>query len=356
MKVEQRLPLLDIFRIFICGMVFLFHAVIHKFWIIEQDAFFYPNLATGALYMDAFFLLSGFLLYYLYSDKLQNFSSQTIKNFYLKRIKRIYPHYIVSTVVMCVLIGVVLWAIPIEIFCLQGFFPSLFNKMGNDGTWFISCLFFSYLLFPVLNKLVSTTKKDYLMIFLLYLSIIYTVMLGVDLKIKWVAIYIHPIYRMLEFVVGMYIGKIFINKQLKSLQATCVAILGIILLFVLIPVLYKNNFINHIKFTNNYLYYAVITIPLFATIIYSLACVKNKFVDMIGQSKIIKYLTALTFPFFIWQGVGQKLTKNLIQTFSLNENSFCCLFVVTLIVTIFIYLLVDIVPKYFRMFFMKERE
>jgi peptidoglycan/LPS O-acetylase OafA/YrhL len=115
---------------------------------------------------------------------------------------------------MCVLTGVVLWVIPIEIFCLQGFFPSLFNKMGNGGTWFISCLFFSYLLFPVLNKIVSITKKDYLIVFLLYLSIIYTVMLGVDLKIKWVAIYIHPVYRMLEFVVGMYIGKIFINKQL----------------------------------------------------------------------------------------------------------------------------------------------
>ena len=354
MNNKSHLALLDIFRIFICGMVFLFHAVIHKFWIIEQDAFFYPNLATGALYMDAFFILSGFLLYYLYSDKLQNFSSQTIKDFYLKRIKRIYPHYIVSTIVMCILTGVVLWAIPIEIFCLQGFFPSLFSKMGNGGTWFISCLFFSYLLFPVLNKIVSITKKDYLIVFLLYLAAVYTVILGVDLKIKWVAIYIHPIYRMLEFVVGMYIGKIFINKQLKSLQATCVAILGIILLFVLIPVLYKNNFINHIKFARNYLYYALITIPLFSTIIYSLACVKNKFVDAISQSKIIKYLTALTFPFFIWQGVGQKLTKNLIQTFSLNEHSFCCLFVVTLVITLLAYIIIDIIPKYTTRIFKGE--
>ena len=279
MKVEQRLPLLDIFRIFICGMVFLFHAVIHKFWIIEQDAFFYPNLATGALYMDAFFILSGFLLYYLYSDKLQNFSSQTIKDFYLKRIKRIYPHYIVSTVVMCILTGVVLWAIPIEIFCLQGFFPSLFSKMGNDGTWFISCLFFSYLLFPVLNKLVSITKKDYLVVFLLYLSIIYTVMLGVDLKIKWVAIYIHPLYRMLEFLVGMFVSKIFLNKQLNTNIASVVSIFSICLLFILIPILFKNNFINHIKFAQNYLDYVVITVPLFSVIIYSLSCIKNNFIE-----------------------------------------------------------------------------
>ena len=159
MREKIHLSLLDIFRIFICGMVFLFHAVIHKFWIIEQDSFFYPNLATGALYMDAFFLLSGFLLYYLYFDKIQDVSIENLKTFYLKRIKRIYPHYILSTIVISIIIGFVIWAIPVEVFCLQGFFPSLFFEMGNGGTWFISCLFFSYLLFPVLNMIINYLAK-----------------------------------------------------------------------------------------------------------------------------------------------------------------------------------------------------
>lgn len=347
-KMIPKIPLLDLFRIFICAIVFLFHAVIHKFWVIEKSSYIYSILSTGAIYMDAFFILSGFLLYYLYSDKLQNFSYQTIKDFYLKRIKRIYPHYIVSTIVMCVLIGIVLWAIPIEIFCLQGFYPQLFTKMGNGGTWFVSCLLFSYLLFPVLNKIVISTKKNFLAVILLYISLVYFVILGIELKIKWVAIYIHPLYRMLEFWIGMYVGKIFLRKQINTKSASLVAIISISLLFILIPILFRNNFVNHIKFAQNYLDYVVITIPLFSIIIYSLSCIKNMFVDIFCKIKFIKILTVLTFPFFIWQPVGQKITKDLIKAFSLNDYSFLLLFIITLALSVFAYINIDIVPKYIK--------
>ena len=345
LNLNNKLPLLDIFRIFIFAMVFLFHAQGHRFWILEKGTIFHSNLATGALYMDAFFILSGFLLFYLYSDKLQNLSISALKEFYLKRIKRIYPHYIVSTIVICVLSGFILSAIPIELLCLQGFFPQIFTKMGNDGSWFISCLLFSYLLFPVLNKLVISTKKDYLVLFLLYISLVYFVIMGIELKIKWVAIYIHPLYRMLEILVGMYVSKIFLNKQLNTNIASVVSIFSICLLFILVPILFKNNFINHVKFAQNYLDYVVITVPLFSVIIYSLSCIKNKFIDIFCNLKFIKMLTVLTFPFFIWQPVGQKITKDLIKAFSLNDYSFLLLFIITLALSVFAYIIIDIIPK-----------
>lgn len=346
MKVEQRLPVLDVFRIFICGMVFLFHAVVHKFWVIEQDGFFYPNLATGALYMDAFFILSGFLLYYLYSDKLQNLSIEELKDFYLKRVKRIYPHYILSTIVISVLAGIVWWAIPVEVFCLQGFFPSLFNKMGNGGTWFISCLMVCYLLFPFLTDLIKQIKKEVLVIILLYFTMIYFNCLVIDLKIKWIALYIHPIYRLLEFVIGMFVGKLFCTKpSLDSVKASIVSIIGFVLLFGLIPVLYKCNFINHVKFAQNYPLYCVLTVPIFSVLIYSLASVKNKFVDIIAQNKLIKLISALTFPFFIWQGIAQILTRIVVKNYSLGEYSFMLYFVITLCLSTVLYMIINYFTK-----------
>lgn len=348
MKNKEQLPLLNLFRIFVCTMVFLFHAVVHKFWIIKQDSFLYPNLATGALYMDAFFILSGFLLYYLYSEKLQKLSGKSLKEFYLKRIKRIYPHYIISTIVICLLTGVIFWAIPIEVLCLQGFFPQIFTKMGNDGSWFISCLLFSYLLFPILNKIIIATKKDYLALFLLYILLVYFVILGIELKIKWVTIYIHPLYRMLEFLVGMYVGKIFIKKQINTNIASIISVFSIFLLFILIPILFKNNFINHVKFAQNYLDYVVITIPLFSIIIYSLACIKNKYIEFFCNLKFTKLCTALTFPFFIWQPVGQKLTKDLIKVLSAGEHSFLLLFITTLTLTVIVHTIIDTDFKYVK--------
>ncbi|MBR6721936.1 acyltransferase [bacterium] len=352
MNTKEHFPLLDIFRIIICVMVFLFHAVIHKFWIIKQDSFLYPNLATGALYMDAFFILSGFLLYYLYSDKLQNLSIQTIKDFYLKRIKRIYPHYILSTIIISIMAGVVWWAVPIEVFCLQGFFPSLFNKMGNGGTWFISCLMVCYLLFPFLIDLIKQIRKEILVIILLYFTMIYFNCLIIDLKIKWVALYIHPIYRLLEFVIGMIVGKLFCTKpRLDSIKASIISIIGFVLLFGLVPVLYKSNFINHIKFAQNYPLYCVLTIPIFSGLIYSLASIKNKFIDIIAQNKLIKLFSALTFPFFIWQGVAQILTRIVVKNYLLDEYPFMLYFVITLLLSIILYMMIDVGLKYFTRVF-----
>ena len=50
--------------------------------------------------------------------------------------------------------------------------------------------------------LIKQIRKEILVIILLYFTMIYFNCLVVDLKIKWIALYIHPIYRMLEFVVG----------------------------------------------------------------------------------------------------------------------------------------------------------
>lgn len=341
MEKKNRLPLLDIFRIFICGMVFLFHAVIHKFWILSDDSIFYSNLTTGALYMDAFFILSGFLLYYLYSDKIKGLSITDLKDFYIKRFMRIYPQYFIYTLTVIICSGtLILSVLPIETLCLQGFFPMLFSKMGNGGTWFISCLMFCYLVFPFFVFLIKQLNKNILMLFFLYLAIVYFNIVMVDLKIKWVVLYVHPLYRLLEFLIGLLVAKLFLTKKhLNNILSSIFVIFCFIILFVGVSILYKSNFINHVRFGGLYPVYSIFTIPMFGLIIYLLSSVNNKFIDNICTTKFVKFISAITFPFFIWGGLAQYFTKKLLPYISID--SFLLLFLITLLLSIVAYFVID---------------
>ena len=52
--------------------------------------------------------------------------------------------------------------------------------------------------------------------------------------------------------------------------------------------------------------------------------------------------------FFIWQPVGQKLTKDLIKVLSAGEHSFLLLFITTLTFTVIVYTIIDMDFKYVK--------
>ena len=313
---KKRLIALDGFRIYIVTMVLLFHAVIHKFWhLTGGGGIFFRNIITGAVYMDAFFILSGFVLYYLYGDRLQNPSFQQVKDFYLKRFLKLYPSYLVFTVVVMVYDRSFDWKVlPAEILCLQGFFRPIFSKFGNGGTWFISCIAFSYLLFPVLCRMVNA-KTVGIMLFS-FVLIVYITAFSAWYKVDEMSVYINPLYRMWEFIIGMCLSAIFLKREQKALQngsavipALC-AIGTCIVLFVIIAVLYKNNFVNHRDFARHYIYYACVTVPLFSAIIFALAALGDCHVKKSFLLQTISFLSALTFPFFLWQGLAERLVRD----------------------------------------------
>ena len=132
---SERLPLLDILRITICIFILLFHAQIHNIWHLTENTFIYYNVKIAAIYMDAFFILSGFLLFYLYGNKFIDFSKGVFSKFYIKRLIRIYPQYIANTV-CSIIYGKFynIFLILAELLCIQGFIPQIFNMAGNNGT------------------------------------------------------------------------------------------------------------------------------------------------------------------------------------------------------------------------------
>ena len=292
------------------------------------------------------------MLFYLHGEKFNEFIESKIKNFYFKRFIRIYPQYIIYTLVIILYSKFFNWAIyPAEILGIQSFFPALFKYVGNGGTWFISCLFFSYLMFPLLAKLVQITKRNLLNIFLLFGLCVYISMIAASFKIGWMPVYINPIYRMFEFMIGMYLAKMFIRApKIKNIYYILSSITSISLLLILVPVLYKNNYINGLDFKTNFIWYNCITIPLFSIIIFSLASIKGRLCEKLNNSKILNVVAGLTFPFYLWQGLAQRLTKQYFMNFEISPLT--CLFLVNLTLSLVAYILFD---KLFTSWILKAR-
>ena len=129
-------------------MVLLFHCHIH-----HENSFgaLTGFVSMGAVFMTAFFMLSGYVLFLTYKDK-SLVQAPALKNFYLKRIFGIFPLYLVVAALYVVTLGQEsvfqnLVLLPIEVLGLQSVFSTLFPVSHNDGTWFISCLLLAYFLF-----------------------------------------------------------------------------------------------------------------------------------------------------------------------------------------------------------------
>ena len=119
-------------------MIFLFHITLR--WSLELPTSISNIIFQGALGMSVFFILSGFVLTYRY------FQEQPIndyKNYLVKRVAIIYPVYILASLLTLpwVIISpassdIFSWLttaltyaliIGLNLFLLQGWFPSLFN-------------------------------------------------------------------------------------------------------------------------------------------------------------------------------------------------------------------------------------
>lgn len=184
-------------------MVFLFHSWMHlgcSFW--KLTSF----VSEGAAYMTLFFMMSGYVLGLKYKELPMDGTS--LLKFYKKRLISIAPLYVVCAMLYPPIFGVETWLqnlliLPIELLGLQSAFPFLMPVSHNGGTWFVSCIIFCYLLFPLAMLLVKSISKRYVWV---VVSIMYLVLL----LSPWIVyvfhgeqIYSNPFFRFLEFSIGI---------------------------------------------------------------------------------------------------------------------------------------------------------
>lgn len=340
---KDRIYTLDILRILSVFFVFLFHSNIHLGC---NYKIFTDFISQGAIFMVLFFMLSGFSLYYNYYDK-ELLAHEDLKRFFTKRLIKIYPLYIFVYILFLIFYNTLtlrenIIIAPIELLLLQSFFNSLFNVLHNGGTWFISCLFFCYLLFPWLKGLLYQLESKKRLLGILYFISFLSPIVVKLFKIN--NIYSNPFFRLIEFFMGMFIADLVLkNKNKINKYATINIIAEVFILLVSVTLLKPNAF-----FINDYDMYNFISVPIFSALIYNTSKMKNKSIIRIANSLIIQYLSKISFAFFLSQFFTFPVVKSLMPTpwFTTHTNSkliFSSL-LINLLISIFMY---EIIQKPF---------
>lgn len=179
---------------------------------------FFP--AGGDCGVAFFFILSGFVLCAGYQDRILE-RRITFKTFIHKRIIKLYPLHLLCFIWAW---GLNRFSIPagVEIqwifnfFLIQSWIPeSSFYFSGNAVGWCLSDIIFFYISFPLLIYLINRYKKSFLTISLSMCLIWICVSPYIPLEYRHAIIYINPLTRLLDFLLGIILYQIFHNLQMN---------------------------------------------------------------------------------------------------------------------------------------------
>lgn len=314
-KPMTRLVVLDFIRIGAAIVVFMGHGA--KQYSINYH-FLQPlvNLRENA--MTLFFMLSGLVNYFAYHDK-NMMNIEQITKFYKKRIIALIPLYLLIGTIYVISLGQAhlldnIKLAPVELLGIQTMFESLFAYAHNGGTWFISCLLLGYFIYPVIQELIKKSSKKCRVLLMIGLSLL---LLYFSFVVRWFSLsslYSNPIFRSMEFCLGVIIGGVFdadSNRSSRkrniqawlSLSLTFVVCLYLLYSDVRIWGFYSYNFLRH---------------PLLSVFMLSACMIRIKALE---RCKLLRYASTVTYEFFLIQLFVWKITAFVIDILKMpNRN------------------------------------
>lgn len=190
-------------RFFFAVLIFLHHSAIN-----------WP--AFGSFPVSFFLILSGFILMRGYGDRVCQMSFFT---FFIKRMRRIYPTHLLCLVIALIVSLYIekpinwLNTLP-SFFVLQAWVPVQdVYFAGNSVAWYVSVCTFCYALFPFLAKVV---KRNPMVVMLFSVGIYLTACLLVPLGFQHPILYINPLFRLVDFILGMWLYEMINKKQVEN--------------------------------------------------------------------------------------------------------------------------------------------
>lgn len=209
----------------------------------------FPNClpAFGDRGVEFFFLISGLLIGIKYydSDKMKN-AEQTVK-YAVAKGRKIYPLYCMTIIPMLLFlfknwkaheIGTVKFAsiIGTNLLYLQSWVPSEDYYWALNGvTWFLSDLLFCYLttfiFFWIIRKMGS--KSTLVMLFLIEFAWELLVLNCFQNQTAFLT-YIFPIYRALDFGIGVSLGVLSKCKEKKNFDGMLVLLLAVYVIMMIV--------------------------------------------------------------------------------------------------------------------------
>jgi exopolysaccharide production protein ExoZ len=241
---QEKLFLLQYIRALAASLVVLFHASIVLKEYYHQE-FLGDFFKVGYMGVDLFFVLSGFIIFYIHHKDIG--LSSKFNTFSLKRIIRVYPSYWI----------ILLAIIPIYFIApsfgngneteLKQILTSFFLLPNSDGTiitvaWTLKQEILFYLFFAVFFILIPNGKKIISTFFVIIWAIttILLTLLNIESNNTLVNYIFNPMN--LEFLFGGVVAYLILNKKYSLKGAFIFSIVGIILFLVSWYLSYMHSF------------------------------------------------------------------------------------------------------------------
>lgn len=315
---KDEIKSLTSFRFIAAFIVFLLHCKIHLGFSVE-NLYIDQFIANGAVFMTAFFVLSGYVLSFAYREC--DFTKKnSLKHYYLRRFSRIYPVYFFASVFYFIFfhntlgydIGDWVRIIINDLFLFQAFFSNMFRLGLNSGTWSLSIEAFFYLLFPLF--LLVFRNKPYI---LFVVAFVYTAIINVNVILENYSVfenikthYSNPIMRLNEFMIGIafyFLKESRLDAWFPRILKSPIFISFLIVLASVCP-------LSSLEFS--FMGFHFCLVPLFGLFIYNLHV--NGLI--IIENRIMVYLGKISYSFYIWQFFALEVGKYCLNDIGLSMN------------------------------------
>lgn len=280
--------------------------------IFHHHFFYEPNYVQivqfGTFPVTFFFILSGFMMSLGYADKVEagNFD---YRKYLCKRLIRICPlNFICLALILLVplitdiyhadyyLMVKRLASVVPSALLIQSWIP--IQKVyfsGNAAAWFLSDILFCYVVFPWLIRFCAQNHK--LIKLLVILVVYFCIVTTIPYEYVHTFVYINPLFRIVDFVVGIEVYILFRKLSQQSIKASfltktavellvCLFAAAVMLLFPLVPIRFS--------------YVSLFWLPSAAIIlIFALYAKSGGGISRILSLRVLVYFGTLSFTFYM---------------------------------------------------------
>ncbi len=317
----------------------------------------------GWLGVDLFFILSGFVIAFVHNkDFKTRIENHTVKNFLIKRIVRIYPVHLATTLSLIPIYFAAKWSFgyssPIDAFSLNKLLYSLTLTNGfgfqdslgwNVPSWSISSEFLAYLTFPFLAALFLRRQLSFIvslggitLIFIVTTSIgwFQTDKATYIVGWQWVSLRV-----LSEFMFGIFIFQIY----RLNLRAPF-SVLALISLVIIITM----------SVTNTESRWDWVMILSFGLLIYALTNTQHYISRFLSKNKMI-YLGEISYSIYLCHGIIFMILNTAFKKTIPDNNELLfvfslCIYIITpIIIAHYMYKYIEIpAQSYLKSKFLKK--
>ncbi len=268
-------------------------------------------LWEGTSGVTFFFLLSGFVLAYSYAGRLGGHAREGIRAFYVSRIARIYPLFLLTLLIAAaptllerIRLGPAgLAPLGLQLTLTQAFVPlsdpisHRVIALGFDApAWSLWCEAFFYALFPVCLVALYRVRRPRLLIGLACVFSLWPMLLAASFHgagATYWFLYLFPPARLADFLIGMCLGLVLLAIDGRALSRirywsmlealTLVALAATVAMAGRVPTVYR---------------FDVHYVPAMAAVIFVFALERGRLSRLLGHSTIM-FFGEISFAFYM---------------------------------------------------------